>query len=106
MATEGLTREWIADRLERESYVITRHAEVERRNDRLSIAEVEESLRNGTILEAYADDPRGPSCLVAGKAGERDVHVVCGRNTDDWLVIITVYIPSHPKWRTPTERNR
>jgi len=61
---------------------------------------------NGVILENYPDDPRGASCLVLGKTGERNVHIVCGRNTDGWLVIVTVYIPGLPKWKTPKERNR
>ena len=106
MATGPLTLEWVTDCVAQDQYILTGHAEVERRNDLLSIGEVEEALRNGVVLESYPDDPRGPSCLINGKTGERDVHVVCGRNTDGWLVIITVYIPRPPKWRTPTERDR
>ena len=33
----------------------------------------------------------------------KPVHIVCGKR-DDWLVIITVYIPTPPKFKTPYER--
>ena len=100
-----LRTDWIAERVELSEYVFTRHAQEERLKDWLSIWEVEEALRNGVIIENYPDDPRGPSCLTLGRTGDRDVHIVCGRNTAGWLVIITVYLPSLPKWRTPRERN-
>lgn len=61
---------------------------------------------NGQILEDYPNDPRGPSCLVYGNARGRPVHVVCGRNRSGWLVLITVYIPTMPKWKSPTERSQ
>ena len=106
MARGPLTIEWITARVDEGEYIITRHAEVERRNDSLSLVDVEEALRTGGIVEDYPDDSRGASCLVLGRADARDVHVVCGRNSYGWLVIITVYVPSLPKWRTPRERNR
>jgi len=106
MQVPHLAGEWISQRVARGEYIITRHAEIERRSDGLSVAEVETALRTGVILEEYPEDPRGPSCLVLGRVGSRSIHAVCGCNTDGWLVIITVYIPSMPKWRTPEERNR
>jgi hypothetical protein len=96
--------EWIRNRVAANEYIITLHADQERRNDRLDIGEVEAALQNGDIIEDYPDDPRGRSCLVHGPAAQRDVHVVCGRNTSGWLVIITVYLPRPPKWITPRQR--
>ena len=37
---ERLTIEWIVERVEHGQYILTRHAEVERRNDALCIAEL------------------------------------------------------------------
>jgi hypothetical protein len=102
---ESLTTEWIAQRVHLEEYIISRHAEVERLNDVVSISELEEALLCGTVIEDYPDDLRGSSCLVWGKSAYRDIHVVCGRNRHDWLVIITVDLPTLPKWRSPSERN-
>lgn len=87
-----------------ESYLFSQHGDDERKNDNLSIKEVEESLLNGKILEKYKDDKRGESCLVVGftNAG-KPIHVVCGIK-DKTLVIITVYIPTSPKFKNPFER--
>jgi hypothetical protein len=40
-------------------YVYSLHAEVERKADGLTFAQVEEALLNGEILEQYADTGRG-----------------------------------------------
>ncbi len=82
------------------------NADEERRNEGLSIAEVEQALLNGRILEDYPQDPRGPSCLVYGDAGGQPIHVVCGRNRSGWLVLIIVYVPTMPKWKSQTERSQ
>ncbi len=103
---QSLDLAWIRERIRKNEYLYSFHADEERRNEGLSIAEVEEALLNGQILEDYPDDPRGPSCLVCGSSRGRPIHVICGRNRSGWLVLITVYIPMMPKWKSPTERNR
>jgi hypothetical protein len=87
-------------------YIVTQHAEIERRNDELSVSELEAVIVSGQIIENYPDDQRGASCLILGRSEGREVHVVCGRNTSEWLVVIPVYIPTMPKWKSATERNR
>jgi hypothetical protein len=95
---------WILKRIKKGEYYFSKHGDHERQNDNLTIAEVEEALLGGRILEQYEDSGRGESCLVAGftEAG-KPIHIVCGRR-GDWLVIITVYIPRPPKFKTPYER--
>jgi len=52
----------------------------------------------------YYDDKRGKSCLVVGFTSlGKPIHIVCGTN-DDCLVIITVYIPTPPKFISPFQR--
>ncbi|MEM2915724.1 MAG: DUF4258 domain-containing protein [Candidatus Bathyarchaeia archaeon] len=34
---------------------------------------------------------------------DKPIHVVCAQR-GDWLVIVTVYIPRPPKFKTPYER--
>lgn len=98
--------EWIKQRVDRNEYYFTKHADEERQNVELSIAEVEEALKNGRILDQYEDTGRGESCLVAGFTDDgKPVHVVC-RLRGDWLVIITVYIPTPLKFITPYERGK
>ena len=95
---------WILERIRKDEYYFSKHGDQERQNDNLTITEVEEALLGGRILEQYEDSGRGESCLVAGftEAG-KPIHIVCGRR-GDWLVIITVYIPRPPKFKTPYER--
>jgi hypothetical protein len=77
------------------AYLSSPHAALERRANDLTLAQVEDALRTGEILEQYADTGRGESCLGVGFAGETLLHAVCGWRGDK-VVLITVYIPSPP----------
>jgi len=99
-----LDMEWIVERVQKGEYYFSRHGDQERQNDNLTIEEMEEVLLSGRILEHYENTGRGESYLIAGftDAG-KPVHTVCGTR-GELLVIITVYIPSPPKFKTPYER--
>ena len=90
--------------IKNENYFFSKHGDEERKNDNLTIYEVEEAILNGRILENYQDDKRGESCLVVGftQLG-KPIHIVCARSGDS-TIIITVYIPSSPKFKNPYER--
>lgn len=97
---------WIEGCVRRGEYYFSKHGDQERQNDNLTMVEVEEVLSAGRILEQYEDVGRGESCLVAGFTdGGIPVHIVCGRR-GDWLVVITVYIPQPPKFKTLYERGQ
>lgn len=98
--------DWIRSCVQEQRYFYSAHADRERQADALTLGEVEEALLNGILLESYEDTGRGPSCLVAGftQAG-KPIHVVAGRRAES-LVVITVYIPTPPKFLTPFKRNR
>jgi hypothetical protein len=95
---------WIRDRVMEGEYYISRHGDQERQNENLTVSEVEAALLNGRILEHYPDTGRGESCLVVGftRTGV-PIHAVCGRR-GDWAVVVTVYVPKPPKFRTSYER--
>ena len=64
----------------------------------ITTRDVRDIIENGDIIEEYADDPRGPSCLVYGKTREgRVLHVVCAPKSDH-LVVVTAYTPSLIEW--------
>lgn len=84
-------------------YVYSFHAEIERRADELTFAQVEEALLNGEILEQYPDTGRGESCLIVGFAGDLPIHAVCGWRREK-LALITVYVPRPPKFVDPWTR--
>jgi hypothetical protein len=99
-----LREPWIREQAIAGRFYFSRHGDAERQNDNLTIAEVLEALMRGVVLENYPDTGRGESCLVAGfTAAGKPVHLVCGRRGND-LVLITVYIPQPPKFKTPYER--
>ena len=59
----------------------------------ITSGEVRAAVELGELVEDYPDDARGHSCLLLGRGGERSVHV--GRAPkEDYLAIITAYIPS------------
>ena len=69
-----------------------------------SFDEIRSSVLHGEVIEDYPEDIRGHSCLMLGwgKQG-RPIHVVCAPK-DEYLAIISVYIPDperwEPDWRT------
>jgi hypothetical protein len=84
-------------------YVYSLHAEIKRKGEKLTIAQIKDALLSSEMLEQYPDTGRGKSCLVLGFADEIPIHVVCG-----WLgekiALVTVYIPRPPKFVDPWTR--
>ena len=61
-------------------------------------SEVKAVVLQGELLEDYPQDPRGHSCLLLGFSdGNRPVHVVCSPK-DEYLAIITAYLPDPAQW--------
>jgi hypothetical protein len=60
--------------------------------------EVRAVVEAGHVIEEYPDDPRGLSGLVLGEGDRgRPIHVVCAPR-DDFLAVITAYIPAEDEW--------
>jgi hypothetical protein len=69
-------------------------------------AEVEQIVISGEVIEDYPQDSRGPSCLLLGvEEGGRSLHVVCSPK-DDYLAIITAYVPDPEQWSADFRRRR
>ena len=70
------------------------------RPDRLiSTTDIRMVIEKGEVIEDYPEDPRGHRYLILGKGtGGRTVHVLCAPK-DDYLAIITAYLPSEEEWR-------
>ena len=60
--------------------------------------DVRNVVMNGEIIEDYPEDVRGHSCLILGfdKSG-RAIHVVCSPK-EEYLAIITTYLPDPNQW--------
>ena len=72
----------------------------------ISTDEVEVVVTQGELIEDYARDPRGHSCLMLGFGdASRAVHVVCSPK-DEYLAIITAYLPDPTQWSEDFRRRR
>lgn len=69
------------------------------RPDRMiSRLEVRQTLAQGDVIEDYPEDPRGHSCLMLGLGdGGRALHVCCAPK-EDYLAVITAYLPDEHEW--------
>jgi len=64
----------------------------------ISTVDVRKVLEEGEIIEDYPEDVRGQSCLILGKDNDgRPIHIVCAPK-DEYLAIITAYIPDEAQW--------
>ena len=77
------------------------------RPDRMiATAEVRAVIEQGDLVEDYPDDSRGHSCLMLGFGeGGRPIHVVCAPK-DEYLAIITAYLPDPHEWAEGFRRRR
>lgn len=68
--------------------------------------EVEKVVMTGELVEDYPHDSRGHSCLLLG-FGEsgRTIHVVCSPK-EDYLAVITAYLPNADQWSPDYRRRR
>lgn len=64
----------------------------------ISTREIRQVIERGEIIENYPEDSRGHSCLMLGRGeANRPIHVVCAAK-EDYLAIITAYIPGETEW--------
>ncbi len=68
--------------------------------------EVERVVMTGELVEDYPQDSRGHSGLFLG-VGEsgRPIHVVCSPK-EDYLAVITAYLPKTEQWSPDFRRRR
>jgi hypothetical protein len=78
--------------------------QMSRPTDMISTSEVERVIAEGEIVEDYPEDVRGPSRLMLGSSEGRPIHVVCSPK-DEYLAIITAYVPDPSQW-SPDFRRR
>lgn len=88
-------------------YEYSQHAVDQSIVRRIAVSELREAIINGDIIEDYADDKYGPSCLVAGKTvAGRPLHVQVSYPTRPLIKIVIVYEPDPAKWIDFKRRRR
>jgi hypothetical protein len=64
----------------------------------ITTTEVRQVIEKGKLIEDYPEDARGHSCLIFGHGKDsRPIHVVCSPK-EDYLSIITAYLPDPQIW--------
>jgi hypothetical protein len=72
----------------------------------ITSSEVRAVIVRGELIEEYPQDPRGHSCLLLGFGdANRALHVVCSPK-DEYLAIITAYLPDPAQWSEDYRRRR
>jgi len=71
----------------------------------ITTADIRMVISAGEIIEDYPDDGRGHSCLMLGFADKRSLHVVCSPK-DDYLAIITAYLPIDQEWENDYRKRK
>lgn len=69
----------------------------------ISTSEIRMIIETGKVIEDYPEDKRGHSCLILGfRSYNQPMHVVCSPK-ENYLVIITAYIPNKESWKNNFE---
>ena len=72
--------------------------QMSRPNRMITTADIRRIIGEGDVIENYPEDARGHSCLILGLGdGMRPIHVVCSPK-DEYLAIITCYLPDEDEW--------
>jgi len=88
--------------------IYTLHAldEMNAEDEIITTEEIRHVVLNGEIIEDYPEDKRGHSCLMLGiPETKRPVHVICAPK-EEYLAIITAYIPTLEKWEPDFKTRR
>ena len=76
------------------------------RPDRMiTSTEIRQAVLAGDIIEEYPEDKRGESCLICHSTNDRAIHVVCAPK-EEYLAIITTYLPAPDQWSTDYKSRR
>jgi len=65
---------------------------------RIKAADIEQAVKSGNIIEDYPNDPRGASCLILGRVGNRALHILFARLEAEEILVVTAYEPDPEEW--------
>jgi len=89
-------------------YLFLPHAlrQMNRPERMIGTREIRHVVDQGEIIENYPKDARGHSCLILGFGeANRPIHIVCAPK-EDYLAIITAYVPGESEWSSDYKTRR
>lgn len=91
--------EAIRQKFAQQQFEFSRHAVDRLILRHITVAEVQQAVANGEVIEAYPQDKFGPSCLIAGLTlNGRPLHIQCSYPDRQLIKVVTVYEPDSDKW--------
>lgn len=78
--------------------VITKHSRERFVERDILIEDVCNVIATGEIIKQYPDDHPFPSCLIYGHSRGKVIHIVASID-NNYIYIITGYIPSLDRWK-------
>ncbi len=81
------------------SVIYSDHAVLQMFKRDIYTSDVEQVIREGEIIKSYLNDKPYPSFLILGFCGEKVIHLVVARNSQNQeCVVVTAYIPDPAIW--------
>lgn len=65
---------------------------------RIKAVDIEQAVKSGNIIEDYPNDPRGASCLILGRVGNRPLHILFAQLEAQEILVVTAYEPDPEEW--------
>ena len=91
--------EEIREKVSRGLFEFTEHAVIRSIQRMITPDELRQAIAVGEVIEDYADDKYGPSCLISGFTRQgRPLHVQCSYGGMALVKIITIYQPDPAEW--------
>ncbi len=97
-------KEWIAVRVRERKYFNSEHMVRYLTCRVFSLAEIEQVLLSGNMLEIHSHPLRSDGYLFLGCPEGRPVHVMCAKDAHENLIVLYAYRPSLPTWENETTR--
>jgi len=90
----------IREKIAAGSFEFSKHAVDQTILRGISVQEIRDSIQTGEVIEDYADDKYGPSCLIFGMtADNRPLHIQCSYPLRPLVKIVTIYEPDENLWK-------
>lgn len=97
--------EWFTNRVSERAYMLSEHVVRALMGGHVSAVDIETAVRTGRLLEEHRHARRGTSYLIAGRNGNKFVHLLCAAY-DGLAIILFAYRPGKPIWENPLRRTQ
>lgn len=89
-------------------FTVSKHSLVHRLKEGFSVDDMIYAVLHGKLIEDYPERQR---CLIYAEVPLTarmtiPLHVVCDYSDEEWIDLVTAYIPAPEEWETPIKRQK